>query len=73
MPRFYFDLFAGAEFRDTEGVMLPDVQAARGAAVRSLSQMLGPEAERFWEGEPWSMVVRDEHGGRVLKLVFRVE
>ena len=57
MPRFHFDLHDGVDHPDVDGVILPDVAAARIEAVRYAGELLHGQPELFWRGEEWTMTV----------------
>jgi H2-forming N5,N10-methylenetetrahydromethanopterin dehydrogenase-like enzyme len=65
MPRFFFHIYDGRDFkRDVEGLELPDTKAVHGAAVASLTEM----ARRLLaDQEQCDIVVevQDEAGQRV--------
>lgn len=72
MPRYYFDLQVGEPIEDDEGALLADLESARQCAVRTLTQLVGPERSTFWEGQGWSVTLRDE-SGPVLTLRISAE
>jgi hypothetical protein len=62
MPRFFFHLEDGRSVPDAEGHLLPDLAAARDAAVRMLGQILVDDPLGFVVGGDWRLVVTDEAG-----------
>jgi hypothetical protein len=65
MPRFFFHVYDGREFkRDVEGLELPDTEAVHGAAVTSLTEMA---RRRLVDQGQCDIVaeVQDEAGRRV--------
>jgi hypothetical protein len=64
MPRYYFHLKDGRTSLDSEGTELPDVVAARHAALRLSGEILREGAdELLWGGTPWRLWVSDESDG----------
>ena len=73
MPRFYFDISAGAglsEVRDDEGEELEGLNAARIMAVRLSGEILRDYPDRFWSTGEWNCTVRDESGLTLFVLHF---
>ena len=65
MPRFYFDISAGAgldDVKDEEGRELEGLNAARIVAVRLSGEILKDYPDRFWSTGEWNCTVRDENG-----------
>jgi hypothetical protein len=63
MPRFYFDISAGAglpDDPDEEGQELEGLNAARIEAVRLSGEILSSYPDRFWSTGEWVCTVRDE-------------
>jgi len=76
MPRYFFDIKDGGEFaRDDEGLELPDRQAVKVEAARSLADMA---KHAIWSNAKTiqdrriAIEVRDEHGA-VLQAKFTFE
>ena len=66
MPRYFFDVYEGTKLvRDTEGVELPSLQAAKQQAHASLSDMLRDAAYEE-RGTDFRVSVRDDGGVRVI-------
>jgi hypothetical protein len=64
MPRFYFDISAGADIDDVtdeEGEELEGLNAARIVAVRLSGEILRDYPDRFWSTGNWNCTVRDEN------------
>ena len=70
MPRYFFHVSDGAEFPDPEGVVLPDVSAARVQAIETAGAMLKEHGPTFWGGGEWRMTVADQSGETVCSLRF---
>lgn len=63
MPRFYFHFRdQGARLKDTDGVALPDKEAAWYQAVRTARELIGiePQPDRCWADH--SVEIEDESG-----------
>ncbi|RYD56172.1 MAG: hypothetical protein EOP60_05370 [Sphingomonadales bacterium] len=73
MPRYYFDIKDGQEFRDNEGSDWPDLDAARIEAVRYSAEVLKEMPERFWNCHEWRMTVSDSGRNKLFSLKFQVE
>jgi len=61
MPRYHFHLADGGA-DDEEGCELPDLAAARRAAVELLGQSLADRADAFWREGEWLLTVTDPGG-----------
>jgi hypothetical protein len=64
MPRFYFDISAGADIEDIideDGQELEGLTAARILAVRLSGEILLNYPDRFWSVGAWNCTVRDEN------------
>lgn len=48
MSRYYFHVQDGGSAPDSEGVELPDLAAARRAAVQTACAMIGQNVDKFW-------------------------
>ncbi len=70
MPRFFFHVHDHRDLPDREGTELPDLDAARVAAVQTAGEMLRDYSQDFWSGQEWTMRVTDETGTDVLTLTF---
>lgn len=73
MPRFFFDISAGAgleDVRDEEGEELEGLNAARIMAVRLSGEILKDHPDRFWSTGEWNCTVRDENGLTLFVLHF---
>ena len=70
MARFFFNVHDGSDRPDREGTELPDLAAARHAAVRFAAELLRDHPDEFWNGEDWSMDVADADGLLFFTLMF---
>ena len=69
MPQYFFDVHDDDNYRDTIGVCLPDLHAAKREAVKTASGMINDtESSLRWGGESWTMRVRGEAGEELLTL-----
>jgi hypothetical protein len=68
MPTFFFHTEDGERLQDGEGSQLPDVEAAKDAAVQILVEALRGASNRFWETESFRVVVADERGLTLFSL-----
>jgi uncharacterized protein DUF6894 len=69
MLRYYFSLKNGRLYNDTDGLELPDIEAARTEAVGFARDLMRLEPERRdWSG--WVVCVTDEAQNSVLKVLF---
>lgn len=72
MPRYFFHLHeCGTLLEDEEGVELPDLTAARRAAVKNARDVMCGEINRGTLCLGCRIEVRDSHGVTVLELPFR--
>lgn len=62
MPRYFFHLDDGEPDLDVEGTILADVELARDAALRFLSQSLLDRSDAFWASGKMQLTVTDEAG-----------
>jgi hypothetical protein len=74
MPRYFFDFKDGRDYIDDTGFELPGIKAVREHALRTSGEMLRDGGHAgVWEGEDWSLQVRDEDGRRVVTIRFSAE
>jgi hypothetical protein len=60
MPRYFFNVEDDRTIIDQEGTDLPNLRAAREAAVNTSAELLRERAEStHWNGKPWRMWVTD--------------
>ena len=72
MPRYHFNSADGYIDSDAEGVVLPDIQAARLEAVRYAGELLRDEPDRLWQNGQWSIDVTDDAGERIFAIETHV-
>ena len=71
MPRFFFHLLNDVDARDTEGIELPDLEAARKEAFRSAASLIGEEVAERRKIDPRHRIeVEDERQQTVFILNF---
>jgi hypothetical protein len=74
MPRYYFHVKDGHDSPDLEGTELPDLEAARRAAVTMSGELLRDGVQdSLWEGHPWEIMVTDgpdREGREYFRLCF---
>jgi len=73
MPRYFFDIRDGEDFRDFRGSEHADLAAARIEAVRYSAEVLKEMPERFWNHEEWTMAVSDTNRKPLFTLKFLAE
>ena len=59
MPRFYFHTEDGELLLDRDGADLPDLDAAKDAAVQIMSESLRGNSRLFWDTEGYRVIVTD--------------
>jgi carotenoid cleavage dioxygenase-like enzyme len=70
MPRYFFHINDGKDFRDNDGSVLTDTMAAHAQAVATAGSMLKEKGEASWGGTEWRMTVVDETGHVICDLCF---
>ncbi len=70
MPRYYFHVKDGKNYRDLQGTELADTDAARREALRFTGDLLNEGENGFWDGVEWSMEVTDAIGSAFFTLRF---
>lgn len=73
MPRYFFHLSHRASRPDTEGSELPDLQAARAAAVRLCGEIIQEIDGSFWDAPLWQLRVTDQDQQTLFTLTFSAE
>ena len=71
MPRFFFHVYDDMVVHDDEGIQLPDVEAARAAALSGARALICEEVMKGRLCLDHRVEVEDEAGERVLVLPFR--
>jgi hypothetical protein len=69
--RYFFHIHHADPELDEVGTELPDMDAARVAAVSLAHRLLLDDAEQFWNTMDWSLEVKDETGRTVFSLRFQ--
>ncbi|GLS47064.1 DUF6894 family protein [Methylobacterium brachythecii] len=74
MPRYFFDIHDGFEFRDEDGRELVDSEAVRREALKVMGELSASEGKNS-DGYTIVVKVRDENGASALTLrsVFQIE
>lgn len=72
MPRYHFNSVDGQVDRDADGMVLPDVRAARLEAVRYAGELLRDDPDRLWQSGQWSIDVTNDAGERVFAIETHV-
>jgi Domain of unknown function (DUF6894) len=70
MGRYYFNVDDGSNIRDTLGMDLPALAAAKCEAVRYASRLICDDAEHFWDAGVFQMTVSDEKGLTIFALTL---
>lgn len=71
MPRYFFDIRDGRDIIDDDGTELPDLNAARVAAVNFAGEALADVGGEFWvDDHEWRVDVSDEDRVLLFTLVF---
>lgn len=73
MPRYFFHTEDGRRFPDKEGTDLPDIGAARAAAITVLSEVLRDNPEEFWRHERFKVTVTDEDQRKLFTIKLALE
>lgn len=73
MPRYFFHTQDGQFIRDEVGEVLAGDGAARAAALTILGEILRYRGEEFWESECFTVIVTDEDGRTLTKLMTFAE
>lgn len=71
MPQYFIHILDGVLIRDEEGEPLPDLPAARTAALRTFGETLRSREERFWKDGSLRVYVEDEAGETVVDIEAR--
>ena len=72
MPRYFFTIFDGRGYVDTEGTELADLNVVQIYAIQYAGEVLLSEAQRIWPHSGWHLEVTDEDGCVILRLDFNV-
>lgn len=68
--RYYFDLHNSTSARDEEGQELPDLEAARGEAIRAARELMGEDIRNGALRLGHRIEIRDESGAETLTVNF---
>jgi hypothetical protein len=68
MTRYFFHAADGSAFRDEDGEILPDLEAAKDVALDVLTEMLPGKRDEFWDAKKFSVAVKDDTGRLVAVL-----
>lgn len=71
MDRYFIHIVDGTIVRDEDGEALPDVAAARTAALRTLGEILRSREERFWNDGHVRVFVENAAGEVVVNVETR--
>jgi hypothetical protein len=69
MDRYFFHIDYGETSRDDEGTELPNLGAARNAAVNLVSELLRDDGDTFWVKPDLTVTVADATG----LVLWRIE
>ncbi len=72
MPRFHFHTEDGVCLTDEDGEELPDLEAAKMAAIRVLVETLKGRPDVFWGSEAFRVIVTDHAGLSLFSLELGV-
>ena len=70
MPRYFFDVTAGAYMTDNIGTQLDDLEQARRHAVAIATGLLAPNPPVRWRGQEWLIEGRDDIGLLLFSLIL---
>ena len=70
MAIYYFNVEDGRKYPDAEGTELPDLESARTEAVRRSGSLLRDNAQSFWGGHGWKLIVTNAAGMVLFTLHF---
>lgn len=70
MPRYFFDIHDGVDTIDQDGTILRDVAHAKTEAAVFAASLLRDDPARFWNGEEWTVRVRDERRLVLFEITF---
>ncbi len=69
MPRYFLHVTYGTKtYRDHEGVVLPDLEAARDYALRDARDLMCQDADDVQDPVGWEIQVCDQAGRELLAL-----
>jgi hypothetical protein len=72
MPRYFFHTEDGSCFPDEQGSVLPDLEAAKVAALCTFGELLREMQAEFWKEGGLRLIVQDEAGMTLFTLDMSV-
>jgi hypothetical protein len=73
LPRYFFHVADGTDYRDFQGTVLVDVPTARSEAIKTATEMLKDRGVKLLGAGEWCMTVLDETGATVCRLRFSAD
>jgi hypothetical protein len=70
MPLYHFNVEDGRKYPDITGTEFDNLEAARTEAVKRSGTLLRDNAESFWGGHGWKLVVTDDRHMVLFTLHF---
>ena len=70
MPIYHFNVEDGVKYPDVNGTEYPDLESARTEAVKRSGSLLRDNAESFWGGHGWKLIVTDTNQMVLFTLHF---
>jgi hypothetical protein len=70
VPKYFFHISDGVDKPDLTGTELPDITAAKVAAVEHAGEVIRDLGPAFWTSEDWQLLVTEADGRPVLTLSF---
>lgn len=71
MPRFFFHIYDDGVARDDEGRVYPDLEAAKGEAIKGARELMCEELRKGSLTLSHRIEVEDEDGNVVATIAFR--
>jgi hypothetical protein len=68
MARYFFHMEDGCTIFDSEGVDLPNLEAARLEAIQAFGEMLRDIPNAVKQGDPFRLWVTNQPGGKGIKM-----
>jgi hypothetical protein len=73
MPRYFFHVSRHDSRPDNDGSYLPDIHAAKAAALRLCGELIQEIDESFWTGPQWELRVTNDQQTLLFTLSFSGE
>jgi hypothetical protein len=73
LPRYFFNVQHSPSGPDSEGSELPNLHAAREAAVKLCGEMIREMDDRFWDAPLWRLEVTNLEKRLLFSLTFAGE